>query len=140
MNPETNRESETEYGASTGQIDMTGRHSDIERQVHQKIRQILKEYRNAINKQEKEKLSLLLKSSADLIQAEVSDLPTEDLRKLNMLSQGSLDDTDSFFTSMNKKAGHQSNNTGESRSLRQQQLQSSTMRRRKSGKRGGRRQ
>lgn len=47
----TGRESETDNGASTSHvhIDMNARHSDIARQVHQKIRQILKEYRNAIN-------------------------------------------------------------------------------------------
>lgn len=45
----------------------------------------------------------MLKNSAEFIQAECSDLPSEDLRRLNILSQESLgDDTESFFASMNK--------------------------------------
>ena len=72
--------SQADNAASTSQADVTGRHSDIERQVHQKIRQILKEYRDAIDNQENEKLQNILKNSPGIMQPDVrAQLPSEPL-------------------------------------------------------------
>lgn len=79
--------SQADVAASASQVDMAANHSDIERQVHQKIRQILKEYRDAIDNQENEKLQYLLKNSPDIMRPEAeSKLPNEPLQMKRFMS------------------------------------------------------